>query len=62
MVIKYYQYLNLIRLCYEKIQELENENRELRMKLDKYKILFNRQDSTASGKYCCTGNVRDWNR
>ena len=32
------------------------------MKLDKYKILFNRQDSTASGKYCCTGNVRDWNR
>ena len=32
------------------------------MKLDKYKILFNRQDSTASGKYCCTGNFRDWNR
>ena len=27
-------------------QELENENRELRMSLDKYKVLFNRQDST----------------
>ena len=32
------------------------------MKLDKYKILFNRQDSTASGKYCSTDNVVNWNR
>ena len=32
------------------------------MKLDKYKILFNRQDSTASGKYFSTDNVMNWNR
>ena len=31
-------------------QELENENRELRMSLDKYKVLFNRQDSSP-GKF-----------
>jgi len=40
-----------------RILELENENRELRMSLDKYKVLFNRQDSTTSGHQTLSGQL-----